>query len=238
MIPSPVILNIQRNLRHPFSALIILLTPLTELLEQNWCHSFWQKFVTICFSWLVILVIMCNNSYQGDIINLRPNTQKISGTKTVGAPFNRPYKKYLLGHHFGATFQKGAVSPYIFYTKTVPEEHYKVPFQWKDHCSPQKKGWQWCPLAKWHYFGAHQCPRGTRIVPFLLKGHRYGKNGAPRAAFWKTVPFCQGALLCLTQGHQNSALFVEKGTVFQNGTPRHCFSTLYSLSEENQNPPI
>ncbi len=54
-------------------------------------------------------------------LNFGTTHNKISGTKTV--PFVCK-TQYLLGHHFGATYQKGTVFPY----KIVPFLSSKVPF--------------------------------------------------------------------------------------------------------------
>ncbi len=93
--------------------------------------------------------------------------KRINGTKTVPLGHQMIVRKTV---PFGArfpkgTFQKGTVFPYIFYTKTVPEEH--------KHSAP---GHHFQPffVAKW-------CPWGTKMVLILLDEHRSGN------CFWCTV---------------------------------------------------
>ena len=62
---------------------------------------------------------------------------------------------------------------------------------------------------------------GTKTVP--LGHHLIVRKTVPFGAlFWCHFPKGHYFVL-VTQGHQNSALFVEKGTIFQNGAPRALF---------------
>ncbi len=148
--------------------------------------------------------LQCQNISTARRATHRITLKKISGTKMVP-----------LGHR-------------LIIRKTVPFG--ALPFQKNEGTGFQEKignstllqsGTILVPLL----FVEKLCPRGTRLVPFLLKGHHSGKNGATRSPFWKMVPFCQGHYFVLVP------LFVKM--VLQ----AHCFSTfflwvLYTLSSK------